>query len=51
MIPTISNPAVPSEIIAPYNREREPLVDYARGGANLYSAESGMNVQDWTAFV
>lgn len=51
MIPTISNPAVPSEILAPYNRDREPLVDYARGGANLYSAESGMNVQDWTAFV
>lgn len=44
----LSNPALIDEFLAPYQHEKRPLLDYARGGVDLLDASKGLNVKNWT---
>ena len=46
-LPNLSNPAMPAELRRPYNRKKQPLTDYARGGIALLDASKGLDVRDW----
>lgn len=47
-VPYVSVPPMPAEFIAPHNRVKTPLVDYARGGVKLLDSSQGLNVKTWT---
>lgn len=50
-LPNLSSPTMAADFRQPYNREKQPLSDHARGGAALLDASSGLNVKNWFAEV
>ena len=46
-LPNLSDPVVQADFVRPYNVNKTPLVDYARGGVALLDASKGLNVKNW----
>lgn len=46
-LPNLSNPTLAADFVRPYNRNKVPLVDYARGGVALLDASKGLDVKNW----
>ena len=47
-VPNLSAPPMPADFLAPHNRTKAALVDYARGGVALLDSSQGLNVKTWT---
>lgn len=47
-LPNLSVPPMPAPLKEPYDRDKTPLTDYARGGIALLDASKGLNVKNWT---
>lgn len=50
-LPHLSNPTMPAAFKQPNNRDKSPLIDYARGGVALLDASHGLNVKNWVCEV
>ena len=44
---TLSTEPIAQEIRSPYNTDKVPLIDFARGGTDILDAHKGLDIKDW----